>query len=68
MKPAPRETRPAASAALAGMYLCSVLLLCVGIGLGVGWLLGSPAAGGFVGGAIGVPTALLLVYLRYRDL
>ena len=60
--------RPAASAALAGIQLLAALLLCVGAGLGIGWVAGSPAVGAAVGAVIGIPLSFYLVYLTYRDL
>jgi hypothetical protein len=64
----PVAGKPAASAALAGIYLFSVLALCTGIGLGAGWLTDQLAAGAALGVAIGVPTSFYFVYRRYRDL
>jgi hypothetical protein len=63
-----KERRPAATAGLAGMYLLAALILFVGLGLGAGWLLGSPAAGAIVGVVLGVPVSFYLVYRKYRDL
>jgi uncharacterized membrane protein len=60
--------QPAASGALAGFYLLSVLVLSIGIGLGAGWVVGYPAVGAAVGAAIGIPSSFYLVYRRYRDL
>ncbi|MGZ4480829.1 MAG: hypothetical protein ACXVY5_01370 [Gaiellales bacterium] len=60
--------RPAASPALAGIYLVATLLLCVGLGLGAGWLTGSPGAGAAVGGAVGIPLSFYSVYRRFRDI
>jgi hypothetical protein len=62
------EQRPAASAATAGMFLLAALLLCVGLGLGAGWLVGSVVGGGAVGAVIGIPLSFYLVYRQYRDL
>ena len=59
--------KPAASGAMAGIYLLAALALFVGIGLGVGWLAGAPA-GGAIGAALGVPFSFYLVYRRFRDL
>jgi F0F1-type ATP synthase assembly protein I len=63
-----RDTRPASSAAGAGIYLLVSLVVCVAIGLGAGWLLGSTPAGAVAGAVIGVPLSFYLVYRRYRDL
>ena len=60
--------KPAASGALAGIYLLATLVLFTGIGLGVGWVAGHPGAGAAVGAAIGIPSSFYLVYRKYRDL
>jgi hypothetical protein len=62
------ESRPGASAAGAGFYLLATLLLCVGLGLGAGWLLGSPTIGAVIGAVAGVPLSFYMVYRRYRDI
>ena len=64
----PVAGKPAASAALAGIYLFSVLVLCTGAGLGAGWVTGHLAAGAALGVAIGIPTSFYYVYRRYRVL
>jgi hypothetical protein len=46
----------------------TALILCVCLGLGAGWLVGSPILGAVAGGAIGVPVSFLAVYLKYRNL
>jgi hypothetical protein len=60
--------KPAASGALAGIYLLSALVLCTGIGLGGGWVAGHVAAGAALGAAVGIPLSFYLVYRRFRDL
>jgi hypothetical protein len=60
--------RPAASAALAGVYLMAALVCFVGGGLLLGWLAGQAAAGAVAGGVIGVPVSFYLVYREYRDI
>jgi hypothetical protein len=60
--------KPAASGALAGIYLLAALVLFTGIGLGVGWVAGHPGVGAAVGAAIGIPASFYLVYRTYRDL
>jgi hypothetical protein len=62
------EQRPAASAATAGMFLLAALLLCVGLGLGAGWLVGSVVGGAAAGFVIGIPLSFYLVYRQYRDI
>ena len=63
-----QDKRPAASAAFAGIYLLAALLTCVGLGVGAGWLAGSPRLGAIVGAAAGVPISFYLVYRQYRDI
>jgi Na+/glutamate symporter len=62
------EQRPAASAALAGVYLLAVLITCAAAGLGIGWMAGSPTVGVIAGGLVGIPVSFYLVYRRYRDI
>lgn len=62
------EQRPAASAAGAGFYLLAALTLCVGLGLGAGWMAGNVLVGAAVGFVIGVPLSFYLVYRRYREI
>jgi F0F1-type ATP synthase assembly protein I len=62
------EQRPAASAATAGMFLLAALIVCIGLGLGVGWLAGSIVARAVVGLVVGVPLSFYLVYRQYRDI
>ncbi|MDX6523396.1 MAG: hypothetical protein QOI17_909 [Gaiellales bacterium] len=62
------EQRPAASAALAGIFLLAALVVCTGLGLGAGWLVGSRLGGAAVGFVIGVPLSFYLVYRTYRDI
>jgi hypothetical protein len=62
------EQRPAASAATAGIYLLAALLVCAGLGLGAGRLVGNTLAGAAVGFVIGVPLSFFLVYRQYRDI
>jgi hypothetical protein len=50
------------------MFLLGALVLCVGLGVAVGWLGGNPLVGGAVGAAIGIPLSFYLVYRRYRDI
>lgn len=49
----------------AGLMLVLVSLGCAAAGVGLGTLLGSAVAGGFVGGVIGVGAAFRTVYVVY---
>ena len=60
--------RPGASGALAGFYLLAALLVCVGLGLAIGWAAGSIVAGGAAGAVIGVPLSFYLLARQYRNL
>ncbi|MDX6533533.1 MAG: hypothetical protein QOJ13_3612 [Gaiellales bacterium] len=62
------EQRPAASAALAGMFLLAALITCAAAGLGIGWLAGSPTVGVIAGAMVGIPLSFYLVYRQYRDI
>jgi hypothetical protein len=62
------EQPPAASAALAGIYLLGALVTCAALGLGIGWLAGSPTAGVIGGALVGIPFSFYLVYRQYRDI
>jgi hypothetical protein len=51
----------------AGALLAGVLFTCVGLGAALGVAAGSVGAGIAVGSVIGIPAAIVAVYLRYRD-
>jgi hypothetical protein len=51
----------------AGALLAGVLFACVGLGAAGGVAAGSTGIGVAIGALIGVPAAILAVYLRYRD-
>jgi hypothetical protein len=59
---------PPRDAAGAGALLIGTILACAGVGLGVGALIGAPAALGIVGGFAGVGVGFSLVYRRFKDL
>jgi hypothetical protein len=50
----------------AGALLAGVLFACVGLGALVGLAAGSIGAGIAVGSVIGIPAAIVSVYVRYR--
>jgi hypothetical protein len=51
----------------AGALLAGVLFACVGLGAAGGVAAGSTGIGVAIGAVIGIPAAILAVYLRYRD-
>jgi hypothetical protein len=59
---------PPRAAAGAGALLIGTILACAAIGLGVGALVGAPAALGIAGGFVGVAGGFWLVHSRFRDL
>jgi hypothetical protein len=50
----------------AGGLLLAVLVLCIGIGILIGWLAGSPGIGVLIGAVVGIFGGILAVYRRYR--
>jgi hypothetical protein len=62
-QPTPRPTfRPGA----AGGVLLGTLVLVIGLCALIGWAFGSAAYGFLVGAILGVPAAIVVVYLRFR--
>lgn len=59
---------PARDAAGAGALLIAAILACAAIGLGIGALIGLPAALGIAGGFVGVGVGFRIVYGRFKDL
>ena len=59
---------PARDAAGAGALLIGTILACAAVGLGVGALIGAPAALAIVGGFAGVGVGFWLVHSRFKDL
>jgi hypothetical protein len=59
---------PAKGAAGAGALLIATILFCAGVGLGVGALVGAPAALAIVGGFFGVGGGFWVVYSRFKNL
>jgi hypothetical protein len=51
----------------AGALLAGVLFACVGLGAAGGVAAGSTGIGVAIGAVVGIPAAILAVYLRYRD-
>ena len=59
---------PAKGTAGAGALLIATIVLCAGIGLGLGALVGAPAALALAGGAVGVVVGFRLVYSRFKQI
>jgi hypothetical protein len=59
---------PAKGTAGAGALLIGTILACAGAGLGLGELVGAPAALGIAGGAVGVAGGFWVVYRRFKDI
>jgi hypothetical protein len=51
----------------AGALLAGVLFLCVGAGALLGVAIGSVGVGVAIGAVIGIPAAIVSVYVRYKD-
>jgi hypothetical protein len=60
--------RPPMRGAVAGSLLVSATLLCAAVGLGIGALVGAPAALAIAGVFIGFGAGVRLVIARFRDL
>ena len=50
----------------AGGLLLAVLVLCIGVGILIGWLAGAPAIGILIGAVAGILGGIFAVYRRYR--
>jgi hypothetical protein len=59
---------PAREAAGAGALLIGAILACAAVGLGIGALIGAPAALGIIGGFAGLGVGFRLVYGRFKHL
>jgi hypothetical protein len=55
-------------AALAGFMLVVTAVLCAGVGVAIGALLGAPALFGILGLFVGFGVGFRLVYKRFRDI
>ena len=51
----------------AGALLAGVLFACVGLGALLGVAIGSVGVGVAIGSVIGIPAAIVSVYVRYKD-
>ena len=59
---------PAGNTAGAGALLIGTIILCAGIGLGLGAIVGAPAPLAIAGGAVGVVGGFRVVYGRFKDI
>jgi len=59
--------KPTNRGAVAGTLLIGTVLLCTGIGLGIGFAIGVPAVLAFAGLAVGFAFGFALVYQRFKD-
>jgi hypothetical protein len=61
-----RTPRPTFQPGAAGGVLLGTLAGVIGLGILIGWALGSWSYGFLVGAILGVPAAIVAVYLRFR--
>jgi hypothetical protein len=61
-----RPPRPTFQPGAAGGVLLGTLAAVIGLGILIGWALGSWTYGFLVGAILGVPAAIVAVYLRFR--
>ena len=61
-------TSPPFNAAGAGGVLLAVLAACVGIGVLIGWAVGSGAIGALFGAVVGILGGIVAVYVRYGNM
>ena len=66
--PVPEPSKPTMRGAVAGSLLIACLVLCGGIGLGLGALVGAPVPLGLAGLFVGVPVGIVVVARRFGDL
>jgi hypothetical protein len=59
---------PVNRGAIAGMLIVSSIILCAGIGVGIGSLIGATALLAIAGVFVGLVVGLGLVHARFRDL
>ena len=67
-RPDPYGDRPVNRGAVAGTLLVASILLCAGIGFGLGAVVGATVPLGIVGIFAGMGVGFTLVYRRFRDL
>jgi hypothetical protein len=59
---------PGSNTATAGALLIGTIVLCAGIGLGLGAIVGAPVPLAIAGGAVGVAGGFRVVYGRFKDI
>lgn len=67
MMPTAIADRPQLDPLSAGGLLLGVLAVCVAVGALVGWAVGSTGIGFAIGSVIGIPAAIVTVYLTFRE-
>lgn len=60
--------RPGSDPAAAGVMLVVTILLCAGVGLGLGELVGLAVPFGLAGLFVGLVVGFALVYARFKDI
>jgi len=51
----------------AGGVLLTAMVVCIGLGVLVGWAAGSAGIGALVGAIVGILAGIAAVYQRYKD-
>ena len=64
----PRERPPTMRGAVAGSLLVATIILCAGVGFGLGAVVGAPVPLGLVGLFAGVVIGIVLVIRRFGDI
>jgi hypothetical protein len=60
--------KPSRNAAAAGIMLVLTILVCAGVGAGLGALFGAPGLTAVAGGFIGIFAGFALVYTRFKNI
>lgn len=64
----PSPEKPVNRGAVAGTLLVASIVLCAGVGVGIGAVIGAPALLGIAGVFVGLAVGFMLVYGRFREL
>ena len=62
------DDRSSYAAAGAGLTVLASVILCAGVGLGIGYAVGAPAALAIIGVFVGFGVGFRLVYTRFRHI